>query len=425
MFIKNFSLNFLNFLLIIFPITLILGNFATNLNTLIIILIGIFFFKNEIFIIKDKLLKYSLQVFFLYIIIITFINNFSFQEFAFVDQKTFLKSILFLRYLILFLVLKKLTEDRLLNLKYFYISSTICVSFLSFDIIFQVINNENILGYPIIQNRPSGFFGNELIAGNYIQKFSLFFLASIFLLKNKLKNNKIINFVFLISVSFFFITILLTNNRMSLILFFSSIILFLILRKKIFYLLVSTLIISIIFSLLFFNNSRLKDGFGAFYFKTLEIFTVLPELIITSKTDRDLASAEYLKLFNTGFQIWKENKVFGYGIKSFRKKCVFSEYQLCSTHPHNYYIEILAELGLLGLVLFFIFYINIIFYYLKLIIYEQNITKNFLFIPFFLIVFIEMIPIRSSGSFFSTSNATIFFLFLGILAGMKSLRKNN
>ncbi len=65
---------------------------------------------------------------------------------------------------------------------------------------------------------------------------------------------------------------------------------------------------------------------------------------------------------------WKYNKILGNGIKSFRVNCnklqnlegynlgedimKFKRNRLCSNHPHNYYLEILTETGIIG---FFIF----------------------------------------------------------------------
>ena len=57
----------------------------------------------------------------------------------------------------------------------------------------------------------------------------------------------------------------------------------------------------------------------------------------------------------------------GAGTKNYRKICYRKEYnfetknnhQLCSTHPHNYVLELLSETGLLGLISFYF-----IFFYL-------------------------------------------------------------
>ena len=52
--------------------------------------------------------------------------------------------------------------------------------------------------------------------------------------------------------------------------------------------------------------------------------------------------------------MFKGNILFGHGVKMFREICAKKDYYInersCRTHPHNTYIQILAETGLLGFV---------------------------------------------------------------------------
>ena len=116
--------------------------------------------------------------------------------------------------------------------------------------------------------------------------------------------------------------------------------------------------------------------------------------------------------------IWEKNKFLGIGYKNFYIKC--AEYKLlrCSTHPHNYYLDILVTVGLLGLMvlIIYLFFITLrSLQYLK-IYYNNKERKNFnqLFILLinFLIIFF---PFKSSGSFFSTANITYTMIILILL----------
>ncbi len=89
----------------------------------------------------------------------------------------------------------------------------------------------------------------------------------------------------------------------------------------------------------------------------------------------------------------------------------------CSTHPHNYYLEILSEGGIIGAFLLIAFFIVLL---------KNSITNQFekkyptnpekyLIIPIILVFFLEIWPLRSTGSFFTTWNATFFWLIAGIL----------
>ena len=100
--------------------------------------------------------------------------------------------------------------------------------------------------------------------------------------------------------------------------------------------------------------------------------------------------------------------------------------QFCSSHPHNYYLELLSELGLIGFILALI----ILTYTLYLLITSKrqfvsgNFTNN-LISPFILVFLVEIFPIKTSGSFFTTGNATFIFLILGIIIGLNYNRQLN
>ena len=50
--------------------------------------------------------------------------------------------------------------------------------------------------------------------------------------------------------------------------------------------------------------------------------------------------------------MYLDNKLFGVGTKMYRKLCQKEKYYVnkfsCTTHPHNFYFQLLAENGLIG-----------------------------------------------------------------------------
>ena len=57
----------------------------------------------------------------------------------------------------------------------------------------------------------------------------------------------------------------------------------------------------------------------------------------------------------TAVEMFKEKPILGHGYKSFRNKCKKYDYinskfvkNRCSTHPHNTYVQLLTETGLIG-----------------------------------------------------------------------------
>ena len=51
--------------------------------------------------------------------------------------------------------------------------------------------------------------------------------------------------------------------------------------------------------------------------------------------------------------MFKDKPFFGHGPRVFRFKCSEPEFSIgmrpCNSHPHNFYIQLLAETGLIGL----------------------------------------------------------------------------
>ena len=127
--------------------------------------------------------------------------------------------------------------------------------------------------------------------------------------------------------------------------------------------------------------------------------------------------------------MWKEQPLFGFGLKSFRIKCdeildrsSDDPDMHCSNHSHNYYIELLSEAGIVGtglMVIFFLILLKDSFNYLKKYNQQKNQEINLL-IPVIVLFFLEIWPIKSTGSFFTTWGATFFWLNVAILMKTKT-----
>ena len=115
-------------------------------------------------------------------------------------------------------------------------------------------------------------------------------------------------------------------------------------------------------------------------------------------------------------EMFKEKPLTGHGYKSFRNICKKYDYinsksvnNRCTTHPHNYILQLLAETGIIGFLLFCFFLISI---FLRAIKY-RSIQNKALFI-FLIGVFLSFLfPIKPGGSIFSTMNSFNMFYILG------------
>lgn len=180
---NNISSNLLNFLFILIPGSYIAGNLILNLNVLLIILTGLFFYGKRVFQIKLYILDKVILFFFLFIFfsgITNFIDLYFVkgEDYSLVENFGFsvlIKSISYIRYLILYFVLRFLIENKLINFKFFFISCSLFTLFVSLDIFYQFIFGKDIFGFePTSARKFSGPFGNEFIAGGYLQRFALF-----------------------------------------------------------------------------------------------------------------------------------------------------------------------------------------------------------------------------------------------------------
>ena len=178
-----FSKTFLINLLIIFiPFSFIAGNLILNLNILLLIFFGLFFHGFEIF--RNNLSKIDkiIIILFIYIVANGVFNNFFNFNFSEYENKNIIliKSLLFSRFLIMYFVLKFLIRKNLINYKLLFFSFGFSVLFVSIDIIIQYYFDKDMFGFERVDRRLSGPFGDELIAGSFIQRFFIFIPFSLY-----------------------------------------------------------------------------------------------------------------------------------------------------------------------------------------------------------------------------------------------------
>ena len=252
------------------------------------------------------------------------------------------------------------------------------------------------------------------------------------------------NFFYKFFIIIFFINILglgilLTLDRMPYLIFFFSTFILLIILKNYRIHLFASLILTIFLFLVFFNNYKIVKNrylslagdleivkITKLFQKNISVKSISPKNII--KED-DNFKGDYLKIYNASLYIFLENPFLGTGLKSFLYECKKLQNNnkksfTCSTHPHNIYLEILVNQGILGLLLLLLFIVILINNnYSKVIFSQTTIEKKILSIFFFSILISELIPIRSYGSIFQTVNGSIFWFLLSIISSKIHLPK--
>ena len=117
------------------------------------------------------------------------------------------------------------------------------------------------------------------------------------------------------------------------------------------------------------------------------------------------------------YLVFKSSPIFGVGNKNYRSACVNfideTEAQtlnknwntVCTTHPHQVYYEFLSEHGIFGL--FFIIILTAL-YLKKFSQFKKNYNLYLLGgFTYFILIFMPLVP---SGSFFTSFNATLFWI---------------
>ena len=430
----NFKVFFINILIVFIPVSYIAGNLLLNLNIFLLIISALILFGFEIFKYKLDLIDKLVIFLFSYILLNGFFNNFFNFNFAGApDQNVVLiKSLFYLRFLILYFIIKYLIEKDLINFKFIFFSFGICCLFVSIDILIQFIFGTDLLGFKGSGRRLSGPFGDEYIAGSFIQRFFIFLTFSLLLFSNFKKKWFSLFILFsLLSVSF--MGILLSGNRMPLVLFFLSLgIAFFYIKNLRIILIFSFLIFVVAISFIRSSNKDYRPHLNTLITKGSQIVTYFKNKVINEKI---YLPNTHIKEFETGFLTWNENKYFGGGIKSYYFNCSKINTRLeikpnmfrkinCSSHPHNYYIEIASELGLLGLILIITLFFVIITKSLKRIHSTRNNFINVnLLLPFVIIFLVEIFPFKTTGSFFTSTNSTFLFIIISFIVGLMS-KKN-
>ena len=220
---------FLNLLISIIPVTFIAGNLILNLNVFLIILFSLIFYRLKIFEGKFNNLDKLIIIFFLYVFFNGVINDYLKYD----NSNTILiKSLGYLRFLVLYLIIRYLVKENLIKYKFIFFFYGSACAFVAFDLVVQHIFRQDLFGYTVgpKQRVLSGPFGDEYVAGAFIQRFFIFALYFIILF-SRFKKNLIGKILIYLSLVFFLIAALLAGNRIPLILFIFILILFFLFEK--------------------------------------------------------------------------------------------------------------------------------------------------------------------------------------------------
>ena len=294
-------------------------------------------------------------------------------------------------------------------LTYFYYVLVLCFLALAIDGYIQYFKGVNLSGFKISGNRVSSFFGDELIMGSYLSRlFPLLF--ALFLIKKKQKYE-----IYFIGALFILVDVLIFMSGERSAFFFlnlSTVFIIILIKEYQKFRLITFIIAIICVVILSLNSTELNERMFKGPAEDMGLIESSKEAVIFS-TVHD-------SLIRTAYNMFKDKPIFGHGPKMFRVICKDEKYATgdypCMTHPHNFYIQLLAETGIIG----FLFLLSALAYVIytalrqfKSIIFKQKRPLTDYQVCLLAGILITVWPLTTNGNFFNNWLIIVYSLPVG------------
>lgn len=407
--------------LIFFPFFLASSIFVADLICVIInITLFYIFLKKKLFDFFVPIKNYIITFVLLYIIILISLFLTEFKSIS------FLPSFFYFRYIFLSLSIYYLIKKYDFLKTFFLIIILFNFLLIILDANIQNIFNYNLFGYKKmgIDNNSAtiyitSFFNEEKKLGSYIVRLLPLVLSLLYLNKTESEKYQLI-ILFLSGITVFY-----SSERTALFLLFVIYFFYFILSKMKTRILFATIFI---FISLFNLEKQLSFKYLSFTFEQTGLSSIFESYKNKQPFKEKMVryySKEHEDLSFTAYKIFKDNYFFGTGIKSFFHQCnkiLKNEIKiensrnnklLCSTHPHNTYLQILSEIGIFGFLIIFLFFLKSLLNIFKLILFTKYnaLKKSYYFIN--LSIIINIMPFIPSGSIFNNWISLMIFFPIG------------
>ena len=394
-FTQDRQFKILSIFIIILPIFLITGPALSDFIVIILAFVYLFYLSKINFsqIIKNKIIILFLIFYFIIIVSSLFSVNISHS------LKSTIPYIRFLFFsLAIYLIIKK-NHNILLNFLFVICLANIIIFIGS---LYELVFDNNILGADkIFKHRVSSFFGDEYIMGSYSSRLLPLIGAIYFMCKIKNKKFTLLFWIgFMLGIS----NVFLSGERTSLLYLFVFIIPFIIcyVSKSTFKKIINILILGISFFLIIYLNPGFKKRYIDL---TISQFQNEKTLIF---------SEEHTQIYKTAYKIFIDFPIIGSGPNTYRLLYDEDKYNSgkhsANTHPHNTYLQIISEVGLVGVVIPIFLLLILLYNYLLEIFFKKTDLIKLCFYSSFIITLFPIIP---SGNFFNNYLSIIYYLPLG------------
>ena len=294
-------------------------------------------------------------------------------------------------------------------LTYFYYAFILCFLALVIDGYIQFFTGINLSGFKISGIRVSSFFGDELILGSYLSRlFPLLF--ALFLIKKKQKFE-----IYFLGLLFILVDVLIFITAERLAFFFlnlSTVFIIIFIKKFQMFRLITFIIAAVCIFILSLNSSSLNNRMFKGPAQDMGIIKHSKEPVFFSRA--------HYSLIRTAYNMFKDQPIYGHGPKMFRELCKEEKYRIgiepCLTHPHNFYVQLLAETGIIGFLFLFSILIYVIYVALrqfKSIIFKQKRFLTDYQVCLLAAILITIWPFSPNGNFFNNWLMIVYSLPVG------------
>ena len=318
-------------------------------------------------------------------------------------------SVFYFRYIFFAMGVWYLLDKNYYLAKCLLLITVACLLFVCLDGFYQYLNEKNLFGnIKHTGNRLTGLMGDEPVIGRYIAYLSLF---SFTLIYQNFQKSKIMMFLSITYLVICEVLVFLSGERVPLFLisFFCILV------------------------LIYMPDYRIYRLIGIFvsFILIYGILEIKPNAKIRM-IDQTIEQMKETKIpflpYNKGYEehyisaitLFKNKPLFGVGTNTYRFQCDNNNYKLksnCNSHPHHYYLQVLAELGIVGFLFLFTFFASLLYIGIRQLIYiiTKNKSKQLPFetLLYPMILFIYWWPLIPHMSFYNNWNNVMVMLPLG------------